>query len=241
MTAPTIKRFYKAVAVEAHGPGDWRVLLDGRPALTRGRRPLGVPSQVLAAAIAAEFDRQTERLALAAMPVARLAGAALDLDPPERERLVDQLAAFCDTDLLCHRAEQPADLAALQGAAWDPFLAWARGRFGAAPAIVRGVIPAQPAREVRQAYRSVVAALGPFRLLALKALASATGSLLLGLAVLDGRLDAEGAWRAAEVEEDYQVEHWGDDAEARARRLALRAEIAAAAVVARSGVDLATY
>jgi chaperone required for assembly of F1-ATPase len=241
MTARTIKRFYKTVAVAAHAPGEWRVLLDGRPALTPGRRPLGVPTQALAAAIAAEFDRQTERMALAAMPIARLAGAALDLDPPGRERLVDQLTAFCDTDLLCHRAEQPAELAALQGAAWDPVLAWARSRFGTAPACVRGVIPAAPAPEVRRTYRSVVAALDPFRLVALAALASATGSLLLGLAVLDRHLDAEGAWRAAEVDEKYQIEHWGDDAEARTRRLALRTEIGAAAAVARSGFDPTTY
>ncbi len=241
MTARTITRFYKAVTVAAHAPGEWRVLLDGRPALTPGRRPLGVPSQTLAAAIAAEFDRQAERLAFAAMPIVRLAGAALDLDPPVRERLIDQLAAFCDTDLLCHRAEEPAELTLLQGAAWDPVLAWARGRFGAAPVIVRGIVPAPPVTEVRRAYRPVVAALGPFRLVALKALASATGSLLLGLAVLEGRLDAEGAWQAAEVDEKYQIEHWGDDAEAHARRLAIRAEIGAAAVVALSGGDLTTY
>lgn len=241
MTARTIKRFYKAVTVAAPAPGEWRVLLDGRPALTPGRRPLGVPSQALAQAIAAEFDRQTERLTVAAMPIARLTGAALDLDAPAQERLIDQLAAFCDTDLLCHRAQQPAELALLQSTAWDPILAWARGRFGVVPVIVRGVIPAQPAPEVRRAYRSVVAALGPFRLVALKALASATGSLLLGLAVLVGRLDAEGAWHAAELDEQYQIERWGDDAEARARRLAIRAEIGAAAVVARSGDDLTTY
>ena len=50
----------------------------------------------------------------------------------------------------------------------------------------------------------------------------------MALAVADRRLDAAAAFDAALLEEIYQAELWGEDAEAAQRRTGLKKEIAAA-------------
>ena len=89
--------------------------------------------------------------------------------------------------------------------------------------------------------REAIAAIGvhlsqraePLRLAALHVMTSLTGSALLALAVDFGELDAETAWSAAHVDEDFQAEHWGHDSEAIARRAHRKRDMMAAASVAR--------
>ena len=56
-----------------------------------------------------------------------------------------------------------------------------------------------------------------------------TASLLLTLAIAHQRLRVEEAWRAAHVDEDWQIAQWGEDAAAKQRREAQWADMAAAA------------
>jgi chaperone required for assembly of F1-ATPase len=223
-----VKRIYhKAEPVPA--AGGHGVALDGRLVKTPGRRDLVVPSPALAAAIAAEWEAQHGEIGREAMPLTRLAGAAIDRDAAQREAVVRQVADYAGTDLVCYRAAHPPALAARQQRVWQPLLDWAAERYAAPLTVTSGVIPSsQPAASLA-ALTAAVAAYEDFALTALHAATAACGSLVIALALLEGRLDAAEAFAASQLDESFQIEAWGQDKEQAEGRTALSAEIAAAA------------
>jgi chaperone required for assembly of F1-ATPase len=223
------RRFWRTVSVVEDAAG-YAVALDARRCRTPAGAPLVAPSRAAAEAAAAEWAAQGERVDPRAMPVTRALATAIDRVAPAREAVVAEIAAYGGTDLLCYRAPRPAALAARQAAAWDPPLAWARARYGAALVVATGVVHvAQPAESLDR-LRAAVAARGVFALTALAELVALGGSLVLGLAVAEGALAPDAAWVASRVDEDWQAEQWGEDAEAAdaaARRRAAFADAAA--------------
>jgi chaperone required for assembly of F1-ATPase len=232
-----MKRFYKDATIARTEEG-YVVRLDGRPVRTPGRRVLAVPARPLAAAVAAEWRAQGDRVDPASMPLTRLASTALDL-AERRPAIVDEIAAYAGTDLLCYRAEAPPDLVARQQAAWQPLLDWASARYGATLAVTAGVVPRPQPPEALAALRRAVEACDDMALVALHAATVAAGSLILALALLEGRLDAAEAYALSQLDETFQVEKWGEDAEAARRRAALRDDIAQAARFHRLATDRA--
>ncbi|HEU0223319.1 MAG TPA: ATP12 family protein, partial [Paracoccaceae bacterium] len=200
------------------------VRLDAAPARSPAGAPLVLPSRALAEAIALEWNRQAEEIDPDTMPLTGVANAAIDRATPSRAEIAERLSAYGLSDLLCYRAEAPQALAARQAAAWDPLLAWAAESLGARLGTTAGIVPrAQPAEALaRLAAR--VAALEPFRLTALHDLVALSGSLVLGLAILHGRLSAAAAWPISRVDEDWQIEQWGEDEEAARAAAAKRAD-----------------
>jgi len=223
-----MRRVYKAVEVRSVN-GGWGVALDGRPLRTPAKRELTVPSERLAAAIAAEWDAQDPDIRPETMPLTRLAATALDRTAAERDKVAADVANYAGTDLVCYRAEQPPALVARQHEAWQPLIDWAAGRYDAGLAVTAGVLPAVQPPASLTTFAAVVGALDDFRLTALQAATAACGSLVIALALFEGRLDADSAFAVSQVDETFQLEAWGDDAEAAARRRALAADIAAAA------------
>jgi chaperone required for assembly of F1-ATPase len=223
-----MKRVYKKATATAVD-GGWGVALDGKPMRTPGWNPLALPTEALAVAIAAEWDAQQDEVRPAAMPLTRLAATAIDRTAPQRNGVIDEVAGYAGTDLVCYRADHPPALAARQHAAWQPLLDWAILRYDAALAVTAGVIPTRQAPAALKAFAAAVAAQDDFRLTALHALTAACGSLVIALAVLENRLDANEAFGASQLDESFQIEAWGEDAEAAARRQGLAADIAAAA------------
>lgn len=220
MSGWAARRFWTAAGVAPEGAG-WSVRLDGRPVRTPARAPLVVPTERLAAAIAAEWDAQSAEVRPAAMPLTRAANAAIDKLPVHRAAVVAEIAGYGASDLLCYRAEVPAGLCARQAAAWDPLLAFAAETLGAALAVTRGVMPvAQPPASLAR-LEAAVRALDDWALTALSDLVSLSGSLVIGLAVVHGR-DPAALWPLSRIDEDWQAELWGTDDEA-AAAAALRA------------------
>lgn len=204
--------------------------LDARPLRTPAGAPVVLPTAALAVAVADEWQGQGERIAAERMPLTRLACTVLDRVGRDRAALAAAILAYAETDLLCYRADQPATLVERQQQLWQPLVDWATLRFDAPLAVVAGVMHRpQPPGALAALGAAVAAIEDPWRLLALHEATVLTGSLVIGLALLEGRLDAEGAWRAAQLEEDYQIERWGEDAEATRRRAGLRAELDAVA------------
>jgi chaperone required for assembly of F1-ATPase len=158
-----------------------------------------------------------------------LAWTAIDWVGAGREGVVDELAGFGGHDLICYRAEAPADLIARQGAQWQPLLDWAADALGAPLAVTSGIVSIEQPSETLAALRRAVANRDDFELTALNAVASAAGSLVIGLALVAGRLDAAAAFDAAQLDESYQIERWGEDPEAARRRTAIKADIETAA------------
>jgi chaperone required for assembly of F1-ATPase len=227
MTKRTIARLYKDVSVSGQD-GGFVARLDGKPIRTPARNTLVLPASALAEAVAAEWREQGDTVDPANMPLTGIAYAAIDLVAAQRGTVIEHTLGFGRSDLLCYRAELPAELVARQAKAWDPHLDWAARRHGVRLRTGAGVSYIEQSADAAVALEGVVTAINDFALAALDKAASAMGSLVLGLALMDGRLASEEAFAAAWVDEDYQAEKWGRDAEAEARRARLLAEVKAA-------------
>lgn len=221
------RRFYKSVAV-VEGEHGWRVTLDGKVLRSPAKNDLDLPTAALAAAIAAEWDAQTEKIRPHSMPLMQFAATAIDRVGPERARIVADLAGYAGTDLICYRATEPATLVERETQVWDPLLDWLRRRYDVSLNVTGGIvaIPQPPAS--LEALTRVVDGYDAFRLSALAALVYAGGSLVIALATAEGELTAEQATHAAQLDELYQAERWGEDKEAVDRRIGQLAEMVAA-------------
>jgi chaperone required for assembly of F1-ATPase len=223
-----VKRFYRK-AEPAQRTGGHGITLDGKPIKTPGKRDLVVPNKALAAAIAEEWNAQEGEVRAATMPLTRLATTTVDRVATQRDVIVRQTANYAATDLVCYRAAQPPALAARQQAVWQPLIDWAVLRYDAPLSVTTGVIPTKQSPASLRAFAATVAEQDDFALTALHVTTAACGSLVIGLALIEGRLDAEGAFAASQLDESFQIEAWGDDPEQAERRLALAADIEAAA------------
>jgi chaperone required for assembly of F1-ATPase len=223
-----MKRVYATVETRPVGRG-WGVALDGKPMRTPGKNELVLPSEVLAAAIAEEWEAQRDEIRPATMPLTRLAATAIDRTSAQRNLVVAETVNYADTDLLCYRADHPPALAARQHAVWQPLVDWATRRYGAALAVTSGILPARQPPATLEAFAAIVAGEDEFRLTALHTLTATCGSLVIALAIFEGRLDAASAFAASQLDETFQIDAWGEDAEAAARRRNIAADIAATA------------
>ena len=222
-----MKRFWKeAEVVEDGGFG---IALDGRRVKTPARAKLAVPTRALAEAIAAEWRDSGEEVDPRAMPLTGLANAAIDRVAADPDAFAAGLAQYGETDLLCYRAESPAALADRQEAIWGPLLAWARRRFDVDFAVTVGIVHTPQALATTQRLAHAVAALDSFRLAGLSPLVTIGGSLFAALAVLETAITPEAAWEAVSLDETWQLEQWGADAEAEAALDVRRRDFLAAA------------
>jgi chaperone required for assembly of F1-ATPase len=250
-----VKRFYKEAAVgplgrhprESGGPASrpceeekldsrfrgndegFGIFLDGRAVRTPGRTALALPNARLAEAVAEEWNAQGETIDPRAMKLTGLANAAIDRIAPDPKAFAHGLAAYGESDLLCYRADGPAPLAAREAELWDPLLAWARARYDVAFEIVAGVIHEPQPAETVERLAAALAARGPFELAGLSPLVTISGSLIVALALAEGAIGLDAAWAAAALDELWQAETWGEDAEAAKALAARHADFAAAA------------
>jgi chaperone required for assembly of F1-ATPase len=218
MKTPLAKRFYERAEMVAT-PDGFAVHLDGKAVRTPGRAVVLLPTEAAAGLVAEEFAGQAERIDPVTMPVTRLVNTAIDGVAADPQAVLEDVLRFASSDLVCYRADGPERLVARQAEAWDPVLDWARSALGARFLLAEGVMHVEQPRES-------IGAVGvhlrqreePLRLAAIHVMTSITGSALLALAVEAGEIDAETGWSAAHVDEDWQAEQWGQDAEAVARR-----------------------
>lgn len=214
-----MKRFWKEVAV-IEEDGGWGIALDGRPVRTPQRAPLAVASPALAEAIATEWREVGETIDPAAMPMTGLANAAIDLAAPDIAAFAAPVAAYAASDLLCYRDARDAALQAEQAAAWNPLLAWAEARYDVEFTLTQGVLPVDQPGATVTALRNAVFAQDRWRITALTPLVTIGGSLVAGLALLEGAFEADALWEAVSLDELYQERRWGADGEAQKARAA---------------------
>jgi chaperone required for assembly of F1-ATPase len=223
-----MKRFYREAAAVASLEG-FGVHLDGKPVLTPAKKTLTVPNQALAEAIAAEWQSQDDTVKPLALPLTRLVSTAIDRVSPRRGEVIAEIAKYAGTDLLCYRAAAPPELAARQHAIWQTLLDWAEARFGARLAVTASITPVDQPRAALAALERAIAAHDAMMLVALDLATAACGSAVLGLALIEGRLSPAEAFAAAQLDESFQIERWGEDSEQTKRRAALQEDITLAA------------
>lgn len=221
-----MKRFYTSASVTGDGP--FGVALDGRPLRTPARAELAVPTRALAEAIAAEWQRQGEKIDPRAMPMTGFANAAIDRVAADQAGFAARLAAYAESELIAYRADGPDSLLAAQAAAWDPWVEWLARRYDVGLSITSGIMHvAQPAATLARV-QAAFAAFTPFALAALDPIVSITGSAVLALAVAAGEVEADAAYDIAHVDARWQEEQWGRDELAAKAESARRADLAAA-------------
>ena len=223
-----MKRFYKQVSI-APVEGGFGVLLDGKSVKTPARNVLALPTEKLAHAIAAEWQGQGQEVVVTSMPLLRLANTAIDGVSTNREDVINAILRFGENDLVCYRAHQPPELAARQRAGWDPLLDWVAQRHGARMGVAQGLNHVDQSPGALAALRRPLEGLDPFTLAGLHVVASVTGSLVLALTVMDDALSGARAFELSRIDEAYQAEKWGQDAEAAKRATALAHELDKAA------------
>jgi chaperone required for assembly of F1-ATPase len=218
-----MKRFWTEATIAPVEAG-WQVLLDGRPVKTQAGSAQVVPSEALAAAMAAEWTAQGATVNPDSLPLRDLADLAIDVIAPVRDGTIAALLRYAETDTLCYRAEPDEPLHARQLELWEPLLLAAEARWDVHFERVNGVLHRPQSSETLARIERVLTIYDPFTLAALTTLSALAASLVIALAALEDGADATELWNAAELEEDWQAELWGTDAEAaerRARRFAM--------------------
>ncbi|MHA6289451.1 ATP12 family chaperone protein [Maricaulis sp. CAU 1757] len=228
------KRFYETVEISGSDDDGWSVLLDGRKVKTPARQALNVPSEALADHVAREWREQGERIDAAGMPVTRLVFVALDRMGEAREATEAEITRYASTDLLCFRAPEPTELVSAQAAAWDPMLAWIDEALGCHLVPATGLLPVDQDPIALQRVHERVGQLSDLALTATAHATAVCGSAVLGLALLEGRIDGAQAFALSTVDEHFQMSHWGEDAEAAERLAGLKAELIACEQVLRA-------
>jgi chaperone required for assembly of F1-ATPase len=226
------RKFWQHAGVTESGAG-FAVSLDARPLMTPAGLPLLVPTESLAEAIAGEWNALDDEILPARLPLTRLANTAIDRVARDHSAVVATVSEYGGADLICYRAASPEALAARQAASWDPWLEWAALELDAPLFAVSGLMHHPQPDASLVALKAAVAACDPFALTALHELVTLSGSLILGLVVAGSALIPETAWDLSRIDEEWQAEQWGTDAEAEAAAAAKRADFLRAAALLR--------
>jgi len=218
-----IKRFYKAVSID-ECDGGYGVYLDGRQARTMMRKPLAAPSKSLAEAVAGEWDAQAAFIDRHTMPLTRLLSASIDGGEAAAGEWRQEILKYLGSDLLCYRASEPQTLVERQRDCWDPYLDWLRGEFGAALAVTTGVMTISQPKAALAPLEKALAGVAPHTLFVLKTATAISGSAILALALWRNAFPSAAIFEASRLDERFQQERWGEDADAFTREQNLRRE-----------------
>jgi chaperone required for assembly of F1-ATPase len=225
LSAP--RRFYKTAA-STPVEGGWGILLDGKALRSPAKRPFMLPTEALAKAIADEWQAQGEKVQPSSMPLMQFAATAIDRLADDRTALVEEIAGYGHSDLICYRAEDPPSLARRQEETWQPLIAWTTERYDVALNVTTGVVAVEQPAHALATFRRLLKACDLFALTALAGATGIAGSLVIALALMEGRLGPDEAADAALLDELFQAQKWGSDPEAERRRVAIRADLQAA-------------
>ena len=208
-----MKRFYKDVSVKKAGES-FQILLDGKPVKTPAKAALVLPTMALAKAIAAEWQAQIEEIKTEAMPLTRLSNSSIDRTRLYKDIVIDEMVNYARHDLLCYRAEGPKDLIKAETAAWDPYIKWVGENLTLKFKVTTGIETVTQDPDSMARLKAMLSLLDEFKLTALHTATTLSGSAILALALWEGLNPADKIWTASQVDEIYQAEKWGEDAEA---------------------------
>ena len=210
---PESKRFYTQTGFRPTR-GGFHITLDGRVIKTPAKAELIVPTAALARHIAQEWDAQGETITPNAMPATRMANSAIDKVMAHQNTVIEMIADYGETELLCYRSATPIALQNRQETAWDPLLAWAKNQYNLQFNVTTGLMPITQPDGHRARLLAILARYSVFELAAVHDLVTISGSFVLGLAQSCNYISVDAAWNSAHIDEIWQAEHWGSDSDA---------------------------
>lgn len=219
-----MKRFYKTVEATAEGD-DWTVLLDGKIIKTPEMRTLLLPTVYLAQKVVNEWEVQGDVIEPLSMPLTRFANASIDRTASMRRAIIEEICAYGKSDVLCYHVKDPFDLAELQVSEWGPLLDWLSVSHGIRLDTTNEILQIDQSPSSLATLKDAVSFFDEFGLTGLHALTTGSGSIVLGLALAEGYIDCEVALKLSTLEENYQMELWGEDQETLKRQSCLGQEI----------------
>jgi chaperone required for assembly of F1-ATPase len=217
------RRFYKAVTV-VEADGGFGVQLDGRMLRTPMARRMALPTRAVAEQVAEEWSAQGETIEMATMHATRLANTAIETISSTREAVADQVAQYAGSDLLCYFAEEPTALVERQESRWGPVLVRAETEEGLTFHRCVGIVHREQPADALARIRAIALSLDDFALAGFAFGTSLFGSAVLALGLMREWLVADEAFDLSRLDEAFQEEKWGVDAEAAERTARLRGE-----------------
>ncbi|MEM1372413.1 MAG: ATP12 family protein, partial [Pseudomonadota bacterium] len=212
----------------ADGHDRYQIKLSGRTIKTPARQTLALPTEALAEAIADEWRAQGDLIDPQSMPLTKLANTTCDGILARADDVRAEILAFVGRDLVCYCAATPFDLFERQQTQWAPALRWAERTFGCPLVTTEGLMPIEQPTEVLAGAKSAIDRLAPWQLGAVHVITTLTGSGVMALMLANEAILPESVWDAAHVDDTYQAEQWGADAEAEARLDYRKAEMLSA-------------
>jgi chaperone required for assembly of F1-ATPase len=222
-------RFYKEVNIVQCDSG-YAVELDGQSVRTPRGQPQIVASNALVEAMAAEWRAQEKIVVPASMPLSGFANTAIDRIGNNREIILKNVLNFAGIDLLCYRCEEPEDLATRQNEHWQPLLDWAADSMGVELEVTLSILPVKQSIKAIEALVNKLQKLDDMELTGIASLAATCGSLIIALALAEGKIDCRHAFDCSQLDQIYQNERWGVDEEAKVAQKNLENDIASAAL-----------
>ena len=224
MDIQPVRRFWDKVRI-VENEGGFSITLDDKLVHTPGKRILVVPNHALAEALSTEWNSQNDTVEPGRIPLTRHANSTIDSGVLRRAEVIEEVVRYGATDLVCYRATDPPELIERQIAGWHPLVEWISSKFKIRLQIVSSILPVAQSRATIDGFRIAVSAFDDFPLTGLHAATAACGSLVIALGLAHGQLNAEVAWSLSQLDETYQLERWGQDAEAVNRRARLLTDI----------------
>ena len=219
-----VRRFWHKVRI-VENLGGFSITLDDKPVCTPGKRTLVVPNHPLAEALSTEWSNQSDVVEPGQMPLTRYANRTVDDVILRRAEVIEEVLRYGATDLVCYRATDPPELIERQIVGWHPLIEWIASKFEIRLQIASTILPVAQSQATIDRFRIAVSAFDDFPLTGLHAATAACGSLVIALGLAHGQLNAELAWSLSLLDETYQLERWGQDAEAVNRRARLLTDI----------------
>nr|CDS28499.1 ATP synthase mitochondrial F1 complex assembly [Hymenolepis microstoma] len=190
-------------------PG-YEILLDKSRLRTPGGNVLCVPHEGLALAIAQEWDSQKQNIKRFTLALTNICSHVID-NPTERskEKIVNGIMEFADTDTICYRVETPEELHAEQEEKWGPILNVIQTQYNFRPPVTTGFDLAFISPKSRELITSHLLSYNRWGLVGIQTCVENLKSLWLTLAMVDGYITSKRAVELSRLEQTFQEKRWG--------------------------------
>ena len=207
-----IKRFYKVVSISEERTGYW-VRLDGKPIRSPQKKIIECNNLTLANKLLEEWESHVEYIDYVNMPITRILNVAFDRVSENHISVVETVGSYATSDLLCYRANGPEKLVIRQHEYWDPILEWGQQTFKLNFNVTDSILPVEQPESTILKIKEVLRKYNPIQLAAIHTVTTISSSVLIALALENEAFERETIWNAINVDEDWNIEHWGEDEE----------------------------
>jgi ATP synthase F1 complex assembly factor 2 len=207
-----IKRFYDTVAVGSVGENHFNLLLNNKSVKTPLGENLLFDSYGVAAAVATEWQLQTQFVVPNTMPINTIMMTHIDIDSKmERGEKLEQINRFIQTDTLRFpEVDGKSKLAVEQRHKWTPILNYLSTRGVKFTQSTNAIgLPQSTDTEIEIINQQLLGSYDSLKLSMLETAAKYLKSGTTGIGLIEGVITPQEAFEAAYIEELCQRKEWG--------------------------------